>query len=262
MKPNPIIIADRLDQQSLRQLSRGEIAAIHIKEFYPADLCEKFAIEAVNNSGFGFYSKEFVNKVARLHTPYADAHGDQIAEDAYHDGALAAIHHTRALFRPYLSPMDHARLLLNEYWPGGVELQKLNGRKCFGGIMRVFPPKNAEFHAHYDRLDEETDAPEAKGLKQQFGMNIYLQVPEEGGDLQLWLREATDIERKHVRESEGLPHGMIEPPVHTIHPGIGDLIIMSTWQLHAVTPGKDIARVSIGSFIGCYGENKPLTIWS
>jgi len=78
----------------------------------------------------------------------------------------------------------------------------------------------------------------------------------------MWLRQATNEERRHVRESEGLPHGSVEPPVHTIHPEPGDLIMMSTWLLHAVTPGIDKARVSIGSFIGCYGEDRPLTIWS
>ncbi len=262
MGKNAVKMAREINTVNLRQLATGEVDVIHVKGFYPPELCAKFAEHAINNQNLEFYNKKYVDDVARLYTPYADAHGDPAAEDAYHAGAMASIEATREVFYPNLSPMDHARLMLEEQWPGGATLQELNGKKCFGGIMRVFAPGGAEFHAHYDRLDEETDAPEVKGIQEQFGMNIYLQVPDEGGDLQMWLRDATDDEREHVREKEGLPHGSIEPPVHTIHPQAGDLIMMSSWLLHAVTPCVDKARVSIGSFIGCYGEEKPLTVWS
>ena len=257
-----IRIANELNGENLIRLTRNEIAAIHVEQFYPATMCEKYSEKAIENPNWGYYDKEYVNKVARLYTPYADVHGNPTLEQAYHDQAIGHIRDTRAIFYPHISPMDHVRLLLEEFWPGGVALQKFNGRKCFGGIMRVFAPGEASFHAHYDRIDEETDAAEVKGITQQLGMNIYLQMPKEGGDLQMWLRQPNDEERRHVRQFEGLPHGSIAPPVHTIHPGTGDLIMMSSWLLHAVTPGKDRARISIGSFIGCFGKDQPLTIWS
>ena len=262
MNADLVRIENELSLETIQKLANCEIAAIHVKDFYPAELCNLVSKRVLNSSDLDYYNKEFVNDVARLYLPYADAHGDAAAERAYHVDAIASIHATRALFYPHMSPMDHIRLLLEEYWPGGVALQKFHGKKCFGGILRVFEPGGAEFHAHYDRLEEETDAPEAKDIQQQFGMNIYLQVPDKGGDLQMWLREATLEERKHVRQSEGIPHGSVEPPYHTIHPEAGDMIMMSTRLLHAVTPGVETARISIGSFIGCYGEERPLTIWS
>ncbi len=136
MQANRVRIAGELSTGSLRQLAKGEISAIHVKGFYPVELCELIAKRVLDNADLDYYNKEFVADVARLYTPYADAHGDEVAERTYHAEAIASIHATREIFYPHISPMDHARLLLEEYWPGGVALQKFNSQKCFGGIMR------------------------------------------------------------------------------------------------------------------------------
>ncbi|MEM7302027.1 MAG: 2OG-Fe(II) oxygenase [Pseudomonadota bacterium] len=260
MSATPTIRND-LSTDSLVQLANRQIAAIHVKGFYPAEQCQAISEKAIAHDKLEFYAKEKVKTVARLHIPHADTDGHPEVKKAYHENAIASIHDTRSIFYPHISPVDHLKLLLQEFWPSGANLQHLDGRKCFSGALRVFWPKTAEFFPHYDRLDEESSASELEHMGEQLGANIYLQTPSSGGDLQMWLREATPDEKITIREVEGLEPEDVGPPKLVIHPEEGDLIIMSTRMLHAVTPSADSHRVSTGTFIGVHGD-RPLSYWS
>jgi hypothetical protein len=96
----------------------------------------------------------------------------------------------------------------------------------------------------------------------QLVANIYLQVPEQGGDLQLWLREPTEDEKTTILDVEGLEPDSVETPAHVIHPEAGDLIIFSPRMLHAVTSGADKHRVGAAAFIATKGPEEPLLFWS
>ena len=111
-------------------------------------------------------------------------------------------------------------------------------------------------------MDLRLEASALSEMTEQLGCNIYLRTPETGGELQMWLREATATEKGIIREVEGLDIDVIEPPRLVLKPEEGDMIMMSTRLLHAVRPSEDSHRVSQGTFIGVYGENNPLTYWS
>lgn len=89
------------------------------------------------------------------------------------------------------------------------------------GAFRVFQPSTSEFFPHNDAIDQETDAPEIEGVLNQLVANIYLQVPDDGGNLQLWLREPTAEETAVILDVEGLDPKEIEEPVLEIHPEAG-----------------------------------------
>jgi hypothetical protein len=194
--------------------------------------------------------------------PHIDSEWNDELRRKYHAESVANIHGLREIFYPHLSPVDHVRLLLQELWPCGANIQRLHGRSCFVGAFRVFRPEKSFFLPHHDRLEEESDAPEIQGLVQQLVANIYLQVAGRGGDLQLWLREATPAENTSIRDVEGLLLEKVESPRITIHPEAGDLTIFCSRQLHAVTPPIGTTRVGMAAFIGCYGPERPLTYWS
>lgn len=255
-------VADELTADNLLKLARRELAAIHLRDFYPAAICDEIADKAIHHDGMEFYAKEKVKTVARLHIPHADTDNRPEVKERYHREAVAAIQSTRAVFAPYLAPVDKLKLLLEETWPVGAGLQHLDGRKCFSGALRVFHPGKATFYPHYDRVDEESDAPELAHMSEQLGCNTYLRTPRTGGELQMWLREATPAEKKTIREVEGLELDSIEPPRLVLKPQKGDAIIMSTRLLHAVAPSEESHRVSQGTFIGVHGEDRPLTYWS
>ena len=256
------VIATELTTETLLQLASREIGAIHIKGYYPADIAGQVAQKAINHHALGHYHKQYTSSVGRVYMPHIDTRWDAELTKQYHDAALPSITDVRSMFHPYLSPMDRIRLELQELWPAGANLLRLRGRACFVGAFRVFQPTTSKFYPHNDAIDQETDAPEIEGILNQLVANIYLQVPDEGGNLQLWLREPTLEETKVILEVEGLDPETVEPPVHEIHPEAGDLIIFSPRMLHAVTPGHGKHRVGAAAFIASKGPQAPLVYWS
>jgi hypothetical protein len=258
------IIATELTAENLSRLSRREIGLILVRNFYPSERVARREVvdKIINHPKLGNYSKKYTSSVGRVCTPHIDAEWSEEAAARYHAEAIANVQQLRSLFFPFVSPIDYVRLLLQELWPAGANLQQLHGRSCFVGAFRVFNPETSTFYPHHDRIDEESNAPEIKDVVEQLVANVYLETPEQGGDLELWLREPDDQERARIRDVEGLMRESVEPPAITIHPNAGDLTIFSTRMLHAVTRGKGKHRVGMAAFIGCHGAHKPLTFWS
>lgn len=254
--------ARELTRDSLLRLAHREIAAIHVPGFCDRRIAAEAARKAVRHKALGNYHKKWTSTVGRVHLPHIDTAWNPELTARYHDSALPSIHEVRALFAPYLSPVDQVRLLLQECWPAGADLLRLRGRPCFVGALRVFHPTTSAFLPHNDRIEQETDAPEIAGVTEQLAANVYLRMPEEGGDLQLWRREPTSAETRTILEVEGLDPTTVEPPAHVIRPQAGDLIIFSSRKLHAVTPARDGHRVGMAAFIACKGTGEPLRYWS
>jgi len=255
-------VAHELNTENLIKLTQRDIGAIHVKNFYPSEIVNSVVQKVVNHQSLGHYHKRLTSSVNRLHMPYIDTRWDMQLINEYHDAALPSIYEVRSMFYPYLCPIDHIRLLLEELWPSGANLLRLRGQPCFVGAFRVFQPTTSEFYPHNDRIDQETDAPEIAGLTEQLVANVYLQVADEGGDLHLWLRDPTEQEKQTIVEVEGLEPDSIEPPALTFCPKAGDLIIFSSAMLHAVTPAVGRHRVAMASFIGCKTIDEPLFYWS
>jgi carrier-protein-independent halogenase WelO5-like protein len=255
-------VAPQLSRQSLLQLAAREVGAIHVKNFYPAEIGKQVAQQAYNHPQLGHYHKKYTSSVGRICIPHIDTESDPEIAEQYYQHAAENIAAIRSLFTPYLAPVDHMRLLLQELWPAGANVQQIYGRSCFAGAIRVFEPKRSEFFPHNDRIDFETEAPEVRDVTEQLVANIYLEVPDRGGDLLLWLRDPTPREHQIIRDVEGLSSDSVEPPALTIHPGAGDLIIFSSRMLHAVTPCATGYRVGMALFIACRAPHLPLTFWS
>lgn len=256
------LIDNSLTTESLLKLASREIGAIHVTGFYPKEIGIEVAKKAINHPKLGHYNKKYTSTVGRICMPHIDSEWNPEAARKYHGEAVENIHDIRSLFLPYMSPVDHVRLLLQELWPAGANIQRLYRNPCFVGAIRVFKPTVSSFYPHHDRIDEESDAPELRDLTEQLVANMYLDVPDEGGDLQLWLRDPTEAEKNLIRDVEGLLPDTVEPPRLVIHPQAGDLIIFSSRMLHAVSPPRGKHRVGMAAFIGCSGPDKPLSYWS
>lgn len=255
-------VVDELTPETLVDLAERRIGAIHVRGYYPVDVGARVVEKLVHHSELGHYHKEHTSSVGRVHMPHIDTKWDAELTDQYHGQALPAIYDVRQLFHPYLAPIDKVRLDLQELWPGGANLLRLRGRACFVGAVRVFQPSTSRFFPHNDAIDQETDAPEIAGVRNQLVANVYLQVPEDGGVLHLWLREPTAAEKETILEVEGLHPETVEEPAVKIHPSAGDLIIFSPRMLHAVTSGAQCHRVGAAAFIASKGAQEPLLFWS
>lgn len=99
----------------------------------------------------------------------------------------------------------------------------------------------------------------------QFGVNLYLEAPENGGELHVWdltfdgvrSRNIPSTSRTYGFDAESLPS-----PDITIKPCVGDLVIIRSTRLHAVKETTRGRRVSISGFLGRERTSDILRLWS
>ena len=169
---------------------------------------------------------------------------------------------TREFFEPYLSPMDRLRLELDEEWKHGASLLDLGDGKMFCGLFRVL---SGGVLAHEDKLerDHHRELPERLNYTAQLAANIYLNVPDQGGNILSWNKSLGDHEYDELRgDSYGIEPKLLGPESSSIKPCTGDLIFFNPRKPHAITPSKGGERVTISTFILYGGSKKPLYFWS
>jgi hypothetical protein len=183
--------------------------------------------------------------------------------DHYFSTAIENINILRNACTPYPCPIDTLRCVFDEIWPSGCALQTLFGKKMFVGLSRCMKP-GVPLLAHHDMFARHApNTPEAHSLLSQFAINVYVDVPEIGGELAVWMDEISDEEFLEVRGQDyGIPLEKLNYPDFTVKPEVGDLILFNARKLHAVLPGAGCDRLTISGFLGYRGSDQALTVWS
>ncbi|MFJ8308908.1 MULTISPECIES: 2OG-Fe(II) oxygenase [unclassified Streptomyces] len=188
---------------------------------------------------------------------------DSASRDRYHAEARANIQRMRDIFAPYASPSDVLRLLLEETWNTGTNLLHVEGRKAFIGICR-YQDKDVDLNPHTDALERNLPAEHSVELTAQLSANIYVNIPQSGGELELWGTEPGEATYNELKGERvwGLEREQLGPPREVIKPAPGDLLLLNPRQIHAVRPSGDEPRITLGHFLGYYGADRPLGLWS
>ncbi len=134
----------------------------------------------------------------------------------------------------------------------------------FIGLCRVVEP-NINVLPHQDKLSKDAQYIETTvALQGQFAANTYIDMPANGGELDIWKEEFSDKTYDAMREngSYGIKRDKLPAPYLTYKPEQGELLLFNARKLHAVKPVYGSSRLSISCFIGFYGNDKPLTYWS
>jgi hypothetical protein len=252
--------SDHLTPAHLRGLAAGKLAACLIKNFMHPEVCDVL-----------------VRRMTTLNNrmPHGVAHDLEIRgmayflvarrpqdADRYYRTAVPFSCHLLTLAAPYGSPLDRVAGVLNDAWPAGAVNERLeDGRRMNPAVWRVFL-RNGEFILHQDILaDEAPESLRAHSLTAQFGLNIYLDLPESGGELELCLRHLDSDE--YVTLAEGsyrIDRAKLGPPSVVVAPERGEMVLFSSRHLHAVNPSRgDRPRVSFSTFVGLHGPDNPLT---
>lgn len=257
----PVHVAEQLTYEDLQDVIDGKYAAIRIKGFCSKNICRIVTNRMLHHKNRGNFNK--ASAIGRIGVAHFEINSPDAFEH-YHQNAIQFTWQLRDAFYPYLSPVDKIRLLLEETWPAGAQLEMLYGRKCFVGICRIMDP-SVELLAHNDRLDRDSpDSLQARSLVSQLSACVYIQVPDEGGGLRLWNKEpASEEEYAKLKAGKyGIEMGKLGMPDHVIEPEQGELIIFNIRKYHGVAPGKGKARINVGAFIGYRSVTQPLTYWS
>lgn len=257
----PVFSRQFLSYSDIKGLFDGSIAAIRIPQFCSKDVCKIVSERILLNKERGSFNK--ASDIGRIGMAHFEIDG-QAKQDEYHKNAAINTERLRRIFHPYFSPVDHMRLILEEIAPAGATIEIQEGRKCFVGICRIMDP-SIELLAHNDKFSRDTpDSIQAKELLGQLSACIYLQVPEEGGGLRLWMTEPqSEEEYSRLKNGNyGISIEKLGEPAHIIEPTVGELVVFNVGKYHGVAPGKGKPRINVGLFIGYRGESKPLSYWS
>lgn len=246
--------------EALNALCEGTTQIVRVPNFTDPALCRSLATGLLTE-GYNDYLN--APKVGRIGMSYFETSGKREIKDFYFDTAIENIEKLRSACAPYQCPIDVFRCVIDETWPNGGNLQTVGGKKMFVGLSRKMQP-STPLLAHHDMFARlAPEEPAANDLIRQMAVNIYIDVPEVGGELLMWRNEISDVE---FLERRGTKYGMdIEPlgqPDIVVKPKAGELIIFDARKLHAVAAGEGSDRLTVSCFLGFRGPSRPLTVWS
>lgn len=251
---------DGLTAQDISDVIHARSYGILIKGFADPDTVQLARDRLSRHELRGTFSEQ--QEFNRLGKAYIEIN-DEAGRQAYHAQAIPNIRKIREVFRPLASPIDELRLLLDEVWPKGARLLDVNGEKCFVGIGR-FQGSGVDLTPHTDNLERNAPQDHEPRLLTQLSTNIYLEIPEDGGELEIWKIEPDEAEYNRLRgeRAYGIERHLLPPPDFVIKPEPGDLIVLNPRLIHAVRPSATSTRVTLGVFIGYFGDDQPLAYWS
>lgn len=263
-----VITTERLESRDLKQFAAGDALAVVVKDYY-SHIDQSHVDKIDNHESLEEYSY-VTNKngkthvipfgVKRLGVPFSSSFGkstDSEPRRNYYRNALSGMRELRRIFEPQLSPIDKLRLDIDELWPDGAGVGRVEGELMFTGIVRITEPQTdiLEKKPHVDSMTP--DIP----FQRQYAANIYLDVPEEGGELVIYPERGflTQEEVHDMTINENLwSHNLGEPV--KIKPDAGDLILIHTQIPHAVQSFKKGRRISVQTFFACDDTNK-INFW-
>ncbi len=178
--------------------------------------------------------------------------------------ADAATHrsHLREIAAPYQYPSDAVRILLDEAWPTGTTLLTSESQKFFAGVAR-YQQAGVDLEPHTDNIARNLPDDDL-GIRRQLSVNVYLDVPDNGGELEIWDAYPTEDDYRELSGERvwGVDRDTVGDPALVVRPGVGEAIFIDPRRVHAVAPSHDRPRVTVGLFVGVRGQDQPLAVWS
>ncbi len=253
------ITATEFCRADISDLAAGRCAAIRVPGFFTRERCAVI-MDALEKVNFDSYDTERVYpEVMRWGVGVSDHRADGTVADSY----WAAVSDARRRWHDLaldFDPFERCREALQAAWPHPVRVGRRGGREMGAGVARE--PNNG-FQVHFDdALREFSDNLLDANLIAQFAFNLYLSVPESGGETVVWRHRWQPSDEFHrLPNSYGYSVNVVgDAELFELKPTVGEALLFDPRNFHAVRPSQGSRRVALGFAIGL-SENGELLTW-
>lgn len=244
----------------LKLLLTGEAACVVIDDFYPRESCaaiaasvrrrgltRTFAGNNVQASFSGLAAIEMANRQADYLAAVAETNRERLR-----------------LLGGQPDPLDAVMQLLRRAWPAGAGIATEGGRPYFAGVIRAF--RKAVHHT--DSAPRDLAGWSVAGIRHQLSWNLYLAIPERGGEVEIWDRPWREEDEREYRYDRATKKGYNPDVVAgsrsvAVRPQVGRFVIFNAMYYHTV---RDVTgekpRMAMSSFVGVAEQDRRLVLWS
>lgn len=254
-------VEEQLTPESLRALAEGAIDAICVPEYWsppdPANTLDRIR-SACEKSQY-----TLTDDLQSLGTSIGEYDNDSSLKTQYFAAAKTLSARVRMdFFADAPNPLDKLRATLDEFWPNGCNVARDEPGHMLPAVVRRWVA-GGQANPHIDATS--IPALSHLGLQRRIGTNIYLSVPPlgAGGNIEFWGRVQNESEYARVKRADyGLERNLLGPPLATVRPEAGMLLMFDASQVHAVTPLESPDRISLACFVGVRREDQPLVVFA
>ncbi|MEV4924790.1 2OG-Fe(II)-dependent halogenase WelO5 family protein [Streptomyces roseoverticillatus] len=243
----------------ISDLAAGRCAALRVPDLLPRRVVEE-TLEALEARAFDAYGRKRVSPpVMRFGVGVSDYCKNGTLANAYWPAVDTHRKDWEDLGLPF-DPFEECRAALGADWPGGIRVGRRSGREMGAGVARE---PNQGFRVHFDDTLREFFRGDLldSTIVTQFAFNMYLSVPESGGETIIW-RHRWDPADEAFR----LPgsYGYDESVVGDVEsielsPEVGEAVLLNPHFFHAVRPSRGARRIALGFAVGLSVTGELLT---
>lgn len=243
----------------IADLAAGRCAAIRVPDLLPSAQCERVlsALSAVPFASYG--TKRVYPPVLRFGVGVSDHRHDGAVADTYWPALEEGKKAWLGLGLP-IDPFALCRAAIGANWPHAVRVGRRGGREMGAGVARE---PNQGFIVHFDDANREF-----KGnlldvtMVAQFAFNLYLSVPERGGQTVVWRHRWHPADEQHrLPGSYGYAEKVIDGAEYfELKPTVGEALLFDPRNYHAVRPSFGARRIALGFSVG-FADTGELWTW-
>lgn len=244
-----VLTSPKFQRTHIADLAAGRCTAIRVPDFVDPAVCEQ-TLKALEGANFECYGEQRVYpQVMRFGVGVSDHRKDGKVSDSYWD----AVRNSQAAWLNLGLPFDPFQMCRDELganWPNTVSIGRRSGREMASGVARE---PNSGFIVHFDDAQREfagnlLDA----NLVAQFAFNLYLSVPECGGETVIWRHRWNPADERFRRPGS---YGYDEEVVSgaesfELKPAVGEALLFNPRFFHAVRPSQNARRIALGFSLG------------
>lgn len=261
----PTMQIDDLSSDALMRLSNGAALALRFPGFVHSDFAPRMGQALLASPHISNYMN-LRDDLTKIGMTYFEAARSGNSSDTIKNYLQASRDHEEyirnACSQFFESPMERISELLSDKLK--ASRLSLDGQPMFAGLVRIVT-QGKQIMVHQDDIGEDSPDNEfAKNIVRQWAFNIYLLVPERGGELDVWNRTLSQSEASALQvlgSDYGLDRATLGERSLRIVPRAGELVIIDSRKLHAVNTVDSGARVSISFFLG-QDSNGNFRFWS